>query len=94
MALEEKSVVDKIEVLLDGSIQVRRKDQILRDGVEVAATYHRHVVHPGSDTSAEDPRVAAIAAATWTDEIIAAYQALIAPEEPEAPEEIVVTPME
>ena len=94
MALEEKSVVDKIEVLLNGSIQVRRRDQILKDGVEVAATYHRHVVHPGADTSAEDPRVAAIAAATWTDEVIAAYQALIAPEEPEAPEEIVVTPME
>ena len=44
MALEEKSVVDKIEVLLNGCIQVRRRDQILKDGVEVAATYHRHAV--------------------------------------------------
>ena len=75
MALEEKSVVDKVEVLLNGSIQVRRRDQILKDGVEVAATYHRHVVNPGDDVSNEDPRVAAIAAATWTDEVIAAYQA-------------------
>ena len=50
MALEEKSVVDKIEVLLSGCIQVRRRDQILKDGVEVAATYHRHVVSPGDDT--------------------------------------------
>ena len=81
MALEEKSVVDKIEVLLNGSIQVRRRDQILRDGVEVTATFHRHVVHPGADTSAEDPRVAAIAAAIWTDEVIAAYQALLPQEE-------------
>ena len=68
MALEEKSVVDKVEVLLNGSIQVRRRDQILKDGVEVAATYHRHVINPGDDTANEDPRVAAIAAATWTDE--------------------------
>ena len=82
MALEEKSVVDKIEVLLNGCIQVRRRDQILKDGVEVAATYHRHVIAPGDDTSAEDPRVAAIAAATWTDEVIEAYQASLTPEKP------------
>ena len=75
MALKEKSVVDKIEVLLDGCIQVRRRDQILKNGVEVAATYHRHVVNPGDDVSNEDPRVAAIATATWTDEVVAAYQA-------------------
>ena len=81
MALKEKSVVDKIEVLLDGCIQVRRRDQILKDGVEVAATYHRHVLSPGDDTSAEDSRVAAIAAATWTDEVIAAYQASQTPAE-------------
>ena len=81
MALEEKSVVDKIEVLLDGCIQVRRRDQILKDGVEVAATYHRHVLRPGDDTSEEDPRVAAIASATWTDEVIAAYEASQTPAE-------------
>ena len=81
MALEEKSVVDKVEVLLNGSIQVRRRDQILKDGVEVAATYHRHVVHPGADISNEDPRVAAIATATWTEEVVAAYQASLPQEE-------------
>jgi urease accessory protein UreE len=81
MALEEKSVVDKVEVLLNGSIQVRRRNQILKDGVEVAASFHRHVVHPGDDVSNEDPRVAAIAAATWTDEVVAAYQASLPQEE-------------
>jgi urease accessory protein UreE len=81
MALEEKSVVDKVEVLLNGSIQVRRRDQILKDGVEVASTFHRHVVNPGDDVSNEDPRVAAIAAATWTDEVVAAYQASLPQEE-------------
>jgi hypothetical protein len=85
MALEEKSVVDRVEVLLNGSIQVRRRDQILKDGVEVAATYHRHVVNPGDDTANEDPRVAAIAAATWTEEVVAAYQASLP--QPETTEE-------
>ena len=84
MALEEKSIVDKIEVLLLGQIQVRRRDQILKDGVEVAATYHRHVLSPGDDLTNEDPRVVAIAEATWTPEVIAAYQASV--EAPRLPE--------
>ena len=75
MALEERSVVDKIEVLLLGQIQVRRRDQVLKDGAEIAATYHRHVLSPGDDLTNEDPRVVAIAEATWTPEVIAAYQA-------------------
>jgi hypothetical protein len=74
MALEEQSVVDKIEVLLNGTIQIRRRDQILKDGVEIAATYHRHVLHPGCDLVNEDPRVIAVAQATWTPEVIQEYQ--------------------
>ena len=79
MALEEKSVVDKIEVLLLGQIQVRTRQQVLKDGTEIAATFHRHVLSPGDDTANEDPRVAAIAAATWTEEVVAAYEASKAP---------------
>lgn len=81
MALQEKSVVDKIEVLLNGSIQVRRRDQILKNGVEVASTFHRHVVNPGDDVSNEDERVAAVATTLWTEEVIAAYQASLPQEE-------------
>lgn len=77
MALEEKSVVDRIEVLLLGQIQVRRRDQVLKDGTEIAATYHRHVLSPGDDLTNEDPRVVAIAEATWTPEVIEAYQASV-----------------
>jgi len=75
MALEEVSVVDKIEVLLQGQIQVRTRNQVLRDGTEIAATFHRHVLNPGDDLTDQDSRVAAIANATWTEEVIAAYQA-------------------
>jgi hypothetical protein len=75
MALEEQSVVDKIEVLLQGQIQVRTRNQVLKDGQEIAATYHRHVLSPGEDLSNEDPRVVAIAEATWTPEVIQEYQA-------------------
>lgn len=74
MALKEVSVIDKIEVLELGGIQVRRKDKVLKDGVEIAATFHRHVVNPGDDLTNEDPKVIAVAAALWTEEVIAAYQ--------------------
>lgn len=74
MALEEVSVVDKIEVLLQGQIQVRTRNQVLKDSVEIAATYHRHVLSPGDDLTGQDPRVIAIAEATWTPEVIQAYQ--------------------
>lgn len=74
MALEEVSVVDKIEVLLLGQIQVRTRNQVLKDGIEIAATYHRHVLSPGDDLTNQDPRVVAIAEAIWTPEIIQAYQ--------------------
>jgi hypothetical protein len=87
MALKEKSVVDKIEVLLDGCIQVRTRNQILKDGVEVASTFHRHVVVPGDDVSKEDPRVAAVATATWTDKVVRAYQAAYQAAQQEATDE-------
>ncbi len=82
MALEEKSVVDKVEVLLEGQIQVRTRNQVLKDGTEIAATYHRHVLSPGDDVSNEDSRVTAIANATWTEEVVAAYQASLATSTP------------
>ena len=78
MALIEKIIIDKIEVVETNSIQVRTATIIEKDGVEIARTYHRHVKHPGDNVTNEDPKVQAIANAIWTEEVIAAYQALIA----------------
>ena len=75
MALTEKTIIDKIEVIETNSIQVRTATIIEKDGTELTRTFHRHVLYPGDDTSAEDPKVQAIATAIWTEEIIAAYQA-------------------
>ena len=74
MSLIEKSVIDKIEILESGKIQVRRADIIEKDGMEIHRTFHRHVLYPGQDLTNEDPKVVAIANATWTQEVIAAYQ--------------------
>ena len=77
MALIEKKIIDKIEIVVNNSIQVRTATIIEKDGVEIARTFHRHVVCPGDDITNEDPKVQAIANAVWTEEVIAAYQALI-----------------
>ena len=75
MALEKIEVVDKIEVVENGCIQVRTKTAIKEDGVEISSKFHRHVVAPGDDYSAEDTRVQAICAATHTAAVVSAYQA-------------------
>jgi hypothetical protein len=73
--LEKVEVVDLIEALENGSIQVRTKTAIKEDGVEISSKFHRHVVAPGADYSAEDARVQAICAATHTAAVVSAYQA-------------------
>jgi len=75
MALAKVISVDLIEVVENGCIQVRTKTAIKEDGVEISSNFHRHVVVPGADYSAEDAKVKAIAASVHTPAVIAAYQA-------------------
>jgi hypothetical protein len=82
MALTEKTIIDKIELIENNSIQVRTATIIEKDGTELTRTFHRHVVAPGADITNEDPKVQAIANAIWTEEIIAAYSASITPNTP------------
>lgn len=72
--LTEDSIIDKIEILEDGQIQVRRANRVLRDGVVIANTYHRHVLAPGDSLDKQDDRVAAVAKTVWTDDVIGVYQ--------------------
>ena len=83
MALTKETVVDKIEVLEMGEVQVRTATRVLEDGVELSSSFHRHYVEPSTktgdtwgdtDISGEDARVQAIANATWTAEVKTAYQ--------------------
>ncbi len=73
MALKEIKLIDKIEIVETNSIQVRTATIIEKDGVEIAKTYHRHVVNPTDDISNEDQKVQAVAKAIWTKEVIDAY---------------------
>lgn len=63
-------------------IQCRRADIIEKDGEVVGKTYHRHTRTPGEDVSDDCAELQAVAAALWTPEVIAAYQAHIASKQP------------
>ena len=86
MALTKVTVVDKIEVLESGQVQVRTATRVMEDGAVLSSSFHRHVVDPSTktdgswgdtDISGEDARVQAIATATWTSAVKTAYQEMI-----------------
>ena len=79
MALEKVEIVDRIEVVENGSVQVRTKTAIMEDGKQISGTFHRHVVAPGDDYSAEDTRVQAICKATHTAAVVTAYKTAATP---------------
>ena len=85
MALTKETVVDKIEVLELGNVQVRTATRVKEDGTVLSSSFHRHVLVPSTkasgswadtDISGEDAKVQAICNATWTDSVKTAYQTL------------------
>ena len=88
MALTKETVVDKIEVLEAGQVQVRTATRVLEDGTLLSSSFHRKVLPPSTkdlnesdvlvwgdtDISGEDARVQAICNATWTSSVKTAYQ--------------------
>jgi K+-transporting ATPase c subunit len=86
MALTKETIVDKIEVLEMGQLQVRTATRVKEDGKVLSSSFHRHIIQPSdkesgswadTDISGEDARVQAVANATWTDSVKTAYQAMI-----------------
>ena len=86
MALTKETVVDKIEVLEMGQVQVRTATRVKEDGTQLSQSFHRHVVEPSTktgdtwgdtDISSEDARVQAVANATWTDSVKTAWQEMV-----------------
>ena len=86
MALTKETVVDKIEVVEMGQVQVRTATRVKEDGAVLSSSFHRHVVNPSTktgdtwgdtDISGEDARVQAVANATWTDSVKTAYQEMV-----------------
>jgi hypothetical protein len=78
MALTEQTIIDRLEILEDGQIQVRRARVNYDNGVEISRAFHREVLDPGSqpaDLNTRDARVQAVAEAVWTPEVVSEREA-------------------
>ena len=75
--LTETKVIDQITVTENGIVLYREATRILKDGDEIAKTYHRTSLTPGQDLTGQPANVTAICNAAWTQAVIAAYQAQI-----------------
>tara|TARA_B100002051_G_scaffold266098_1_gene292828 strand:- start:157 stop:441 length:285 start_codon:yes stop_codon:yes gene_type:complete len=93
MALTESIEYDKIEVVTEYNIvQVRKKNIVKKDGVEIASSFERYSLNAGSldgsdnlvdrDISAEPTKVQAICKAVWTDDVKAAFKAKLIADKP------------
>ena len=78
MALTETKVIDQITVTENGTVLYREATRILKDGEQIAQTFHRSSLTPGQDLTGQPANVVAICNAAWTDAVVAAYQAQIA----------------
>ena len=93
MALAESIEYDKIEVVgIYKFVQVRKKNVIKKDGVEIASNFERYVLNAGTlndsdnlvdtDLSAEPAEVSAICNAVWTTDVKAAWKAKLIADKP------------
>ena len=78
MALSETKDVDQITVTENGTVLYREATRILKDGEQIAQTFHRTSLTPGQSLTGVPANVAAIATTAWTAEVVAAYQAALA----------------
>lgn len=76
MSLSKEVIVDKVEVVgAYNHVQIREATVVTEDGAELSRSFHRKVIAPGDDYSAEDAKVQAVCAAVHTPEVVAAYKA-------------------
>jgi hypothetical protein len=75
MGLTKNINIDKIEVVENGTVQVRQATIITDNGEQVSKTYHRWCITPSQDYSDQEQQVQDICKVTHTPEVIAAYQA-------------------
>ena len=81
MALTKQTITDKIETVKVQNhyvLQVRERNQILEDEVEISSSFHRYVLNPDHDVSTiTDPVVLTQFNAVMTDTVKANFQTFL-----------------
>jgi hypothetical protein len=75
MVLDKQIKIDRVEVVENGTVQVREATIITDNGNQVSRTYHRWCIAPNEDYSTQEQQVQDICKVAHTPEVIAAYQA-------------------
>lgn len=76
--MTKTKVIDKIEILEDGVVQVREVTRAYDDdGSLIGERYARWTLVPGQDVSAEKPRVRKVCGDVWDAATLSAYQAKV-----------------
>ena len=79
MAITKEIQIGKIEVVSPHrSVEVRTDTVVMEDGTELSRSYHRHVLHPNVNISAEHSEVQAVCNAVWTDQVKSDYETFLA----------------
>ena len=73
----ETKIIDQITVTENGTVLYREATRILKDGEQIAQTYHRTSLTPGQDLTGQPANVVAICNAAWTADVVSAYQAQV-----------------
>ena len=85
MALTEKLEYDKIEIVTQWKhVQVRQATDVKKDGVEIARSFHRYVLTPGTldasdnlvntDISGQPTDIQGVCNALWTDAVKSSWR--------------------
>ena len=82
MAITKETAVDQITVQENGTILYREATSFVEDGVAITKTYHRNSLTPDQDLTSVPEKVVAICNTAWTQEVIDAYKASKAKDEP------------
>ena len=73
--ITKEIVIDKMEILEDGTIQIREKTRFYEDGVIISETNtDRRVISPGDDVAKETSDIQNIAAIVHTPDKIKNYK--------------------
>jgi hypothetical protein len=75
MSLDKQIKIDRVEVVENGTVQVRQATIITDNGNQVSRTYHRWTIAPGEDYSDQEQQVQDICKVAHTEEVINAYKA-------------------
>ena len=75
MSLEKNIIIDRIEVVENGTVQVRQATIISENSNQISRIYHRWCIAPGEDYSTQEQKVQDICKVAHTPEVIAAYKA-------------------